>query len=92
MKVHILKTYIRFQMQCPYNIKVLRIIRKIKKRYYCKRNKAWCLPLEEFASFKDQLSDYPEFEFKEKESKPVVFIKTIADRIEIKFSKFVDVF
>ena len=35
---------------------------------------------------------YPEFEIEEKESKPVVFIKTIADRIEIKFSKFIDEF
>ena len=42
-------------------------------------------------SFKDQ-SDYPEFEFEEKESKPVVFIKTIAGRIKIKFSKFIDEF
>ena len=92
MKVQILKTHNRFQMQCPYNIKVLRIIRKIKKRYYCKKTKTWYLLLEEYASFKDQLSDYPEFEFEEKESKPVVFIETIADRIEIKFSKCIDEF
>ena len=50
------------------------------------------LPLEEYASFKDQLSDYPEFEFAEKESKPVVFIKKNADRIEIKFSEFIGEF
>ena len=48
------------------------------------------LPLEEYAAFKDQLSDDPEFEFEVKESKPIVFIKTIADRIEIKFRKFID--
>ena len=81
MKVQILKTHNRFQMQCPYNIMVLRITRKIKKRYYFKKTKTWYLPLEEYASFKDQLSDNPEFEFEEKESKPVVFIKTIADHI-----------
>ena len=92
MKVEILKTHNRFQLQCPYNTKVLRIIRRIKKRYYCKNTKAWYLPLEEYAAFKDQLSDYPEFEIEVKESKPVVFIKTIADRIEIKFSRFIDEF
>ena len=67
-------------------------IEDYQKRYYCRKTKTWYLPLEEYASFKDQLSDYPEFEFEEKESKPVVFIKTIADRIEIKLSKFVDEF
>ena len=92
MKVPILKTHNRFQLQCAYNSKVLRIIRRIKKRYYCRKTKTWYLPLEEYAAFKDQLSDYPEFEIEVKESKPVVFIKTIADRIEIKFSKFVDEF
>ena len=92
MKVQILKTHNRFQLLCPYNSKVLRIIRRIKKRYYCKKNKTWYLPLEEYAAFIDQLSDYPEFEIEVKESKPVVFIKTIADRIEIKFSKFIDEF
>ena len=66
MKVQILKTHNRFQMQCPYNIKVLRIIKKIKKRYYFKNTKTWYLPLEEYASFKIQLSDYPEFEFEKK--------------------------
>ena len=91
-ETQISKTHNRFQLQCPYNINVLRIIRKIKKKYYCKKTKIWYLPLEGNESFKDQLSDYPEFEFKEKESKPVVFIKTIADCIEIKFRKFIDEF
>ena len=79
-------------MHCPYNIKVLRIIRKINKRYYCRKTKTWFFPLEAYATFKDQISVYTEFEIEEKESKPVVFIKTIADRIEIKFSKFIDEF
>ena len=92
MKVQILKTHNRFELRCPYNSKVLRIIRRIKKRYYCRKTEIWYLPLEEYAAFKDQISDYPEFEIEVKESKPVVFIKTSADRIEIKFSKFVDEF
>ena len=79
-------------MQCPYNIKVLMIIIKIKKRYYCKKTKTWYLPLKEYEAFKVQLSDYREFEFEVKRSKPVVFIKTIADRIEIEFSKLIDEF
>ena len=77
MKVQILKTHNRFQLQCPYNSKVLRIIRRIKKIYYCKKTKTWYFPLEEYAAFKDQSSDYPEFEIEEKESKPVEFIKFI---------------
>ena len=60
--------------------------------YLRRKTKTWYLPLDKYASFKDQLSDYPEFEFEEKESKPIVFIKTIAGRIEIKFSKFVNEF
>ena len=73
-------------MQWPYNIIVLRILRKIKIRYYWKKTKTWYLPLEKYAAFKYQLLDNPEFEFEIKESKPFVFIKTIADLIEIKFS------
>ena len=92
MKVQIVKTHNRFKLQCAYNIKVLKIIRKINKRYYCRKTKTWYFPLEAYATFKDQISVYPEFEIEEKESKPVVFIKTIADRIEIKFSKFIDEF
>ena len=92
MKIQIIKTHNRLQMHCPYNIKVLKIIRKINKRYYCRKTKTWYLPLVSYASFKDQLSVYPEFEIEEKESKTVVFIKTIGDRIEIKFSRFIDEF
>ena len=39
-------------------------------------------------SIKDFLSEDPEYEFEVKESKPVVFIKSIGDKIEVKFSKF----
>ena len=79
MRVQILKTHNRFQLTCPFNKKILKIIRKIKKRYYSKINKTWYLPLEEF-------------EFEVKESKPVVFIKSIGDKIEVKFSKFIEEF
>ena len=90
--VQILKTHNRFQLTCPYNKKLLKVIRKIKKRYYSRINKTWYLPLEEYPAFKDFLSEDPEFEFEVKESKPVVFIKSIGDKIEVKFSKFIEEF
>ena len=89
MKVQILKTHYRFQMHCPYNHKVLKVVKKIQKRYYNKNTKTWYFPIEEYQGFKDAL---PEFEFEVTESKTVVFIKTLADRIEIKFSKFIEEF
>ena len=92
MRVQILKTHNRFQLTCPYNKKILKVIRKIKKRYYSRINKTWYLPLEEYPAFKDFLSEDPEFEFEVKESKPVVFIKSIGDKIEVKFSKFIEEF
>jgi len=92
MKVQILKTHNRFQMQCPYNTKVLKVIKKINKRYYCRNTKTWYLPLEDYQTFKSSLSDDPEFEFEESESKTVVFIKKIADKIELKFSRFINEF
>ena len=52
MKVQILKTHNRFQMQCSYNTKVLKVIKKINKRYYCKNNKTWYLPLKDYPTFK----------------------------------------
>jgi len=89
MKIQILKTHKRIQLQCPYNSKVLKVIRKIQKRYYNKNTKTWYLPLEEYQSIRDAL---PEFEFEVAESKTVVFIKTLADRIGIKFSKYIEDF
>ena len=41
MKVQILKTRNEFRLSCGYNIKILKVIRKIKKRYYDKVNKTW---------------------------------------------------
>ena len=89
MKVQILKTHYRFQMHCPYNHKVLKVVKKIQKRYYNKNTKTWYFPIEEYQGFKDAL---PEFEFEVTESKTVLFIKTLADRIEIKYSKFIEEF
>ena len=80
--VQILKTHSRFQLTCPYNKKLLKVIRKIKKRYYSKINKTWYLPLEEYQAFKDFLSEDPEFKFEVKESKPVVFIKSIGEKLK----------
>ena len=89
MKVQILKTHHRFQMLCPYSHEVLKVVRKIQKGYYNKNTKTWYFPIEEYQTFKDSL---PEYEFEVRESKTVVFIKTLADRIEIKFSKFIKEF
>ena len=79
-------------MTCPYNKKILKVIGKIKKKYYSKINKTWPLPLEEYSAFKDFLSEDPLFEFEVKESKPVIFIKSIGDKIKVKFSKFIEEF
>ena len=86
MKVQILNTHHRFQIQFPYNHKELKVVRKIQKRYYNKNTKTWYFPIEEYQALKDSL---PEFEFEVTESQTVMFIKTLADRIEIKFSKFI---
>ena len=74
-------------MHCRYNHKVLKIVKIIQKRYYNKNTKKWYFPIEKYQSFKDSLSD-PDYEYEITESKTVVFIKSLADRIEIKFSKF----
>ena len=67
----------------------MKVVRKIQKRYYNKNTKTWYFPIEEYQAFKDSL---PEFEFEATESKTVVFIKTLADTIEIKFSKLIEEF
>ena len=48
--------------------------------------------IQVYVAFKDQFLDDPETEFEVKEYKPIVFIKKTAERIEIKFSKFIDEF
>ena len=76
-------------MQCPYNHKVLKVVRKIQERYNNKNIKTWYFPINEYQAFKDSL---PEYEFEVTESKTVVFFKTLADRIEIELSKFIEEF
>ena len=90
MKVLILKTHNRFQMQYPHNTKVLKVIKKISKRYYFKNRKTWYLPLEDYQTFKNSLADDPKFEFEESESKTVDFIEIIADKIALKLSRFIN--
>ena len=60
MKVKILKSNNRFELQCPYNSKVIKVIKNIQNRHYNKNTKTWNLPLEEYQSIRDAL---PEFEF-----------------------------
>ena len=79
-------------MQCSYNTKVLKVIKKINKRYNCKNTETWYLPIEDYPTFNSSLADDPEFEFEESESKIVVFIKKIADKIELKFRRFINEF
>ena len=55
MTVQILMTHYRYQM--PNNQKVLKIVKKIQKRYYNTNPKTWYLPIGEYQSFNDQLSD-----------------------------------
>ena len=45
-----------------YNQKVLRIIKTIKKRYYCKQKKTWYLPIEDYDIFIKSLANIPEIE------------------------------
>ena len=40
----------------------------------------------------NKLSTDPEFEFKNEDLKPVVFIKPIGDKISVKFSQFIEEF
>ena len=62
MKVEIKKGYKIFQCHSLYNEKVLRLIKRIKKRYYCKKNKTWYLPIEDYDIFIKSLTNIPEIE------------------------------
>ena len=89
MKVQILKTQ-PFSNAMSLQYQSIKVIKKINKIYYCKNAKTWYLPLEDYPTFKSSLADDPEFEFEESESKTKVFIKKIADKIERKFSRFIN--
>ena len=52
----------------------------------------YMVPIEEYHNFSNVLSTDPEFEFEVKDSKPVVFIKPIGDKISVKFSQFIEEF
>ena len=62
MKVQIIKGPHIFELNSMYNQKVLRIIKTIKKRYYCKQKKTWYLPIENFDIFIKSLKNIPEIE------------------------------
>ena len=51
MKVQILKTHYRFQMHSPYNHKVLKVVKKIQKRYYNRIEIKFSKFIEEFKKY-----------------------------------------
>ena len=63
MKVQIVKNSERFHVYCPYNSKVLKLIRRIKNRYYNRNNKTWYLPIKDYIQFKDSLKILNEIEY-----------------------------
>ena len=101
MKAQILKKRKKFRLSCGYKTRILKVIRKIKKRYYNTKsqfmplhqaNKIWRLPLEEYQDFSYVLLTDPEFEFEVKELKAVDFTKPIVDKISVKLSQFIEQF
>ena len=63
MKVHIIKNSDWFHVQCPYNPKILKFIRRINNRYYNRNNKTWYLPIKDNEQFKDSLTKLNEIEY-----------------------------
>ena len=92
MKVQITKNGERFLVHSAYNPKVIRLIRKVSNRYYNKNTKTWYLPIKDYDKFKDSLAKISDIEYEIKEIKPIVFIKTNGDKIEVKFNKFIEQF
>jgi len=62
MKVQIIKCSKIFQIRSAYNPKVLKLIKTIRNRYYCKKKKTWYLPIEDFVIFKESLANIPDIE------------------------------
>ena len=62
MKVQIIKGSNIFQLHSSYNQKVLRLIKTIKNRYFCRKKKTWHLPIEDIDIFLESLTNIPEIE------------------------------
>ena len=93
MKVNILKSEKNYMISSSYNQKLLKLIRNIKKRYWCTVSKVWYLPLDSFEQLKDDLKKDPFFEVHINELKTYATFKTVDDEnIEITFSRFTDKF
>ena len=75
MKVQIIKNSERFHVQCAYNPKILKLIRRINNRYFNRNNKTWFLPIKDYEQFKDSLTKLNEIEYDVLDSRPVVYIK-----------------
>ena len=93
MKVNILKSEKNYMVTSSYNQKLLKLIRTIKKRYWCTVSKVWYLPLDSLEQLKEDLKKDPFFEVHINELKTYATIKHIDDEnIEITFSRFTDKF
>ena len=93
MKVNILKSEKNYMVTSSYNQKLLKLIRAIKKRYWCTVSKVWYLPLDSLEQLKEDLKKDPFFEVHINELKTYATIKHIDDEnIEITFSRFTDKF
>ena len=59
----------------------MKLIRKIKNRYYNRNSKTFFFAIKDYEQFKDSSSKLHEIEYDVKDSKPVVYFKTNVDKI-----------
>ena len=79
LKISIKKKQKKFELDCSYHPKVIKMIKKMPNRYYSKVQKRWNLPLEEYEMFFNEISKEPEFNIEISECKPIVSLKIIND-------------
>ena len=59
-------------------------------RYYLKIHKTWYIPIEKYEMFYKEISNQAEFNIEVREYKPGVLLKINDDKLEIKFSEFIE--
>ena len=93
MKVNILKSEKNYMVSSPYNRKLLKLIKSINKKYWCRESKLWFLPIDSLEQFKEELKKDVDFEVLISELKTCATITPLDDfDIEISFSRYIDKF
>ena len=90
MQIEKFKT--KFVIKGKYNEDVLALILKYEKKYWNKEKIEWSLPIDALQDFTNDIQNLSAIQLEVKDNKPYAILSKVADKVELKFSQFINQF